>query len=151
MSNDEAALIEKLRKIEALHAGATTVGERVAASEARKRILARIEAMRATDPPEERKFTIPDPWARRVFNALARRYGLLPYRHVGQHRQTIMLRVGPRFLDQTLWPEFNALHAELHGYLHRVTERVIRETLDASSGEAEEVPAGALGPGGEKK
>jgi hypothetical protein len=151
MSNDEAALIEKLRKIEALHAGATTVGERVAASEARKRIVARIEAMRATDPPVERKFTIADPWARRVFNALARRYGLLPYRHAGQHRQTIMLRVGLRFLDQTRWPEFMAIHDELHTYLHQVTERVIRETLDASSGEAEEVPAGALGPGGEKK
>lgn len=146
---DESKLIEKLRRIEALHAGATTDGERVAAAEARKRILARLASVQPEDPPVDFKFTIADPWSRQVFNALARRYGLTPYRRRGQHRQTIMLKVSKRFVDETLWPEFSAISSELHSYLHGVTDRIIREALDASTSEADEVagPAGALGSG----
>lgn len=146
---DETKLIEKLRRIEALHAGATTEGERVAAAEAKKRILARLGEIQITDPPVEFKFSIADPWARQVFNALARRYGLKPYRDWGQHRQTVMLKVSKSFVSQTLWPEFDAINQELHKYLHEVTDRVIREALDASTGEADEI-AGTLG-GGEKE
>jgi len=145
---DEASLIEKLRRIEALHAGATTDGERIAAAEAKKRILARLEELGTADPPVEYRFKIADPWSRQVFNALARRYGLKPYRRRGQHQQTVMLKVSKRFVDQTLWPEFTAISTELRSYLQSVTERVIHETLDASSGEADEVPALA---GGEKE
>jgi hypothetical protein len=50
---DEAALIEKLRRIEALHAGATTPGERDAAANARQRILARLAELAAADPSVE--------------------------------------------------------------------------------------------------
>jgi len=56
-----------------------------------------------------------------------------------------MLKVSKRFVDETLWPEFTAMNDELHKYLHEVTERVIREALDASTSEADEVPA--LGSG----
>jgi hypothetical protein len=140
-SVDEASLIEKLRRIEALHAGATTEGERIAAAEAKKRILARLVELGTADPPVDFKFRIADPWSRQVFNALARRYGLRPFRRRGQHQQTVMLKVSKRFVDQTLWPEFTAIGAELRSYLQTVTDRVIREALDASSGEADEVPA----------
>ncbi len=149
-STDETALIEKLRRIEALHAGATTDGERIAAAEAKKRIEARLAELQASDPPVEYKFTLPDPWSRQVFNALARRYGLLPYRHRGQKQQTVMLRVSRRFVDQTLWPEFSAISKELRGYLQGITSRVIREVLDANDAEAAEV-AGSLTPGGGSK
>ena len=44
---DEARLIDKLRPIEALFAGATTVGERVAAEHARSRILERLKVAMA--------------------------------------------------------------------------------------------------------
>jgi hypothetical protein len=147
---DEAALIEKLRRIEALHAGATTPGERDAAANARQRILARLAELAAADPPVEFKFSLPDPWSRQVFNALARRYGLEPYRRHGQHRQTVMLLVSKKFVDQTLWPEFTQISAELRGYLQHVTSRVIHEVLDASDREADEV-VGSIGPGGEKE
>ena len=63
---DESKLIEKLRLIEALHAGATTAGERVAAAEAKKRTLARLAEFVTADPPVQHKFTIAD---RRVVNA----------------------------------------------------------------------------------
>jgi len=41
--SDVGRLIEKLRLIEALHAGATTAGERAAADNARQRIRDRIK------------------------------------------------------------------------------------------------------------
>ncbi len=142
---DEAALIEKLRRIEALHSGATTPGERDAAASAKQRILGRLAEFVSADPPVDFKFSIGDPWSRQVFNALARRYGLTPFRRRGQHRQTVMLKVSKRFVSETLWPEYLAIDKELHQYLHHVTDRVIREALDASTGEADEVAA--LGSG----
>lgn len=50
---DEAKLREKLARIEALFAGATTDGERVAAAEARRRIQLRLQAVEQNDPPIE--------------------------------------------------------------------------------------------------
>lgn len=47
---DEASLLEKLRRIEALFAGATTQGEKIAASEARRRIQLRLELLEKEDP-----------------------------------------------------------------------------------------------------
>lgn len=149
MTVDEQSLIEKLRRIEALHAGATTEGERVAAAEARKRILARLGAMQATDPPVEFRFTIADPWSRQVFNALLRRYELRPYRYRRQKQQTVMVRVSKGFVNQTLWPEFQSISRELRTHLAEITSRVIKATLEASDADAEEI-AGApaqLGPG----
>jgi len=50
---DEARLIEKLKAIEALFAGATTPGERVAADAARLRILERLKTFEVIDPAIE--------------------------------------------------------------------------------------------------
>jgi hypothetical protein len=61
-----------------------------------------------------------------------------------------MLLVSKRFVDQTLWPEYTQISAELRGYLQQVTSRVIHEVLDASDREADEV-VGSIGPGGEKE
>jgi hypothetical protein len=47
---DEAKLREKLARIEALFAGATTEGERVAAAEARRRIQHRLQSVEQIDP-----------------------------------------------------------------------------------------------------
>ena len=52
-----------------------------------------------------------------------------------------MLRVPQRFLDETLWPEYTALAAELRDYLEDVTERVIRDGLGGDSAEAQEMRA----------
>ena len=51
--SDEARLLEKLLRIEALHAGAATAGERSAAAEAKRRILERLTELRQSDPPVE--------------------------------------------------------------------------------------------------
>jgi hypothetical protein len=136
---DEAKLIEKLRAIEALHSGATTAGERAAAAAARERIVARLAEFATTDPPVEYRFTIADAWARRVFNALLRRYGLKPYRYAGQHQQTVMVKVSKAFVDATLWPEFTALSAELRKHLDAITSRVVSAALGESDAEAEQI------------
>ncbi len=147
---DERSLIDTLRKIEALHSGATTEGERVAAERARERILERLRSAERVEPAIEYRLSLHDPWHRRVFLALARRYGLKPYRTYGQHQQTVMLRVPKRFLDETLWPEYVALVAALDRYLVEVTDRVIGEAIHQDSSEAEERPAIA-GPTGGKR
>jgi len=50
---DEAQLREKLRKIEALFAGADTVGEKLAAEAALERVRARLAELERSDKPIE--------------------------------------------------------------------------------------------------
>lgn len=139
MTDDEAVLRSKLRKIEALFAGAATSGERTAAAAALERIRERLSEARRAERPVEMKFTFPDAWARRLFVALCRRYGLEPYRYARQRRTTVMLRVPQTFVDTVLWPEFGAAHEALNGYLNAATERIIREEVHRDTAEAREV------------
>ena len=135
----DADLREKLRKIEALHAGAGTAGERLAAEAALERIRARLRQQQAEDPAVEMQFSLADQWSRHLFLALCRRYGLKPYRHRRQRRTTVMVWVPQRFVDQILWPEFRELNAALTRYLLEVTLRVIRDEVHADAAEAVEV------------
>jgi hypothetical protein len=136
--HDEALLRDKLRKLEALFAGAGTPGEKSAAEAGLERIRARLAEMEGSDPPIEMQFSLPDQWARKLFLALCRRYGLKPYRLARQRRPTVMLRVPKLFLDQVLWPEFKELSAALSRYLDEVTTRVIREEVHRDTSEASE-------------
>jgi hypothetical protein len=132
-------LRDKLRKIEALFAGAGTAGERLAAEAALARVRARLAEMEGSDRPSELQVSIADPWSRQLFIALARRYGLKPYRLARQRRTTIMLSVPRRFFDDVLWPQFADLDAELKAYLGEVTREIIREEIWADASEAAEV------------
>ncbi len=143
MNDNEEKLIERLRSIERLFDGATTPGERTAAASAMERVRQRLAEMKDTDPATEYKFTLGDGWSRRLFVALLRRYGLKPYRYSGQRRTTVMARVPRRFVDETLWPEFEKLSATLRAFLDDITERVIRESVFADDSEPEEVAAGS--------
>ncbi|MBV9510046.1 MAG: hypothetical protein JO303_07175 [Caulobacteraceae bacterium] len=136
----EAHLREKLRKIEALFAGAGTAGEKIAAEAALERVRARLADLEKKDQPIEMQFSLPDQWARRLFLALCRRYGLKPYRLHRQRLTTVMLRVPKGFVDQVLWPEFQELNAALMQYLNEVTTRVIREEVHRDTSEAPEAP-----------
>jgi hypothetical protein len=146
VSPDEAQLREKLRKIEALFSGAGTSGERLAAEAARERVRARLAELGKRDPAVEMHFSMADQWSRLLFLALSRRYGLVPYRYARQRRTTVMLRVPRGFVDQVLWPEFQALNKALVHYLNEVTLRVIREEVHGDASEAAEM-AGALPSG----
>jgi hypothetical protein len=134
----EPQLREKLRKIAALFEGATTVGERQAAAAALERVRRALDTAVKTQPVPETKFSLPDPWQRRLFLALCRRYGLEPYRYKGQHYTTVLVRVPRTFVDQTLWPEYLALSEALRSYLNEATERIIREEVYKDAGEAAE-------------
>lgn len=134
---DDKALIEKLRRIEALHAGATTPGERDAAANAMHAIQLRLKLAEREQPAIEFKFTMGDHWSRRLFMALARRYGLKPYRYRGQRHTTVMLRVPRRFVDDTLWPEFVELDSVLRETLERATEQVLKTVFEQETSEAE--------------
>jgi hypothetical protein len=136
----ESQLREKLRKIEALFAGAGTAGERLAAEAALERVRARLAELGRGDPPIEMQFSVPDRWSRHLFLALCRRYGLAPYRYRRQRRNTIMVRAPRGFIDQVLWPEFSELNGALELYLHEVTLRVIREEVFSDTSDAQEVP-----------
>ena len=137
---EEQKLIEKLRLIESLFAGATTEGERDAAANARDRIRQRLEHTERTDPPIEYKFTMSNMWSRRLLVALLRRYGIRPFRYYRQRYTTVMAMVPERFVDETLWPEFKKLDETLVSYIDDITARVISETVYADSSEAEVVP-----------
>ena len=136
----EAQLRDKLRKIEALFAGAGTTGERVAAEAALRRVQARLAELQRVDRPVEMQFSMPDQWSRRLFVALCRRYGLAPYRYRRQRLTTVVLRAPRGFIDEVLWPEFGELNQALASYLNEVTLRVIRDEIHADTSEAAELP-----------
>jgi hypothetical protein len=123
-------LLEKLRKIEALHAGTSVDGEREAARRAAERIRARLAELRGRDEDVELLYSLPDPWKRRLFVALCRRYGLTPFREPGRRATTVQVRAPEVFHRKTLWPEYLALAEELDAHLEELTTRVIREAID---------------------
>ncbi|HBL29918.1 MAG TPA: hypothetical protein DD490_24025 [Acidobacteria bacterium] len=135
---EEERLIEKLRRIEALFARPGTEGERIAAERARDRIRARLQEVEKVDPAVEYRFSLADEWSRRLLIALLRRYGLAPYRRHGQRRTTVMARVSSRFVDETLWPEFQALQTTLQNYFDDFTSRIVAQVLNADTRDAEE-------------
>lgn len=143
---DEAALLDKLRKIEALHAGATTDGERVASAFAAERIRQRLLDWRAREPDQEMQYSLHDPWSRQLFIALCRRYGLAPYRHARQRSTTICVRAPLPFLKNTFWPQFLSLDDALARHLAELTEHVIRIAVHDDVSDAVVDPK-ALGSG----
>ena len=158
-ASDEQHLIDKLRKIEMLHARTPSRGERAAAGEAADRVRQRLDDLRAHESVEpesmepqsfEFKFTFPDAWAKSLFVALVRRHGLRPYRYARQRRTTVMVRAPRDLIDDELWPEFSELHSTLHLYLGDVTRRIIATAIHGDGSEpdvvanAQQLPQGEL-------
>jgi hypothetical protein len=136
---DREKLFETLRKIEALHAGAATPGERDAAASARERIRARLKSLAEHERSEEYRFSMDNPWSRKIFVALLRRYGIEPYRYTRQRRNTVMARVPRSFVENTLLPEFDEMNRALFDHLERITEDIISQELSDDISEAREV------------
>jgi hypothetical protein len=134
MTRDE--IIAKLLKVEALFHGTTVEGERSAARSA----LERLQAQLANEPevPESYQFSLPDPWKRKLFLALARRHGLKPYRLPRQRYSTVMLKIARRHLDEVFWPEFEELSRLLSKYLQEATDDIISRGVHGDLSEAPE-------------
>lgn len=143
----EGTLVEKLRKLEALHAGTKVDGEREAARLAAERIRARLAELRGGEADEVLVYRLEDRWNRKLFVALCRRYGLKPYREHGRRFSTIQVRAPKTFQHRTLWPEFLALSKEVEAHLDELTDRVIREAINNDVSDAPEAPPKALPPG----
>jgi hypothetical protein len=131
-------IIAKIRKVEALFSGSEFAGEMNAAASALERLNAQLEA--APEAPVEYKFSLPDPWKRQLFLALARRHGLNPYRQYRQRHATVMLRTTASFVNQILWPEFLELEKLLHDYLSEATRDIISRGVHGDLSEAPEAP-----------
>jgi hypothetical protein len=124
-------LHEKLRKVERLHAQATTPGEKAAAAEAMARLQERlgISPKQKAERIIEYRFVLADEWSKRLFIALLQHHGLQPYRRHGQRRNTILVKTTRRFVDETIWPQFITQSEQLKGCLDAVTERVIADAF----------------------
>lgn len=55
------------------------------------------------------------------------------------HRQTVIVKAPDSFINAVLWPEFVELSDALTLHLLEITEKIIREEVHATTGEAEEV------------
>jgi hypothetical protein len=137
--DDRNKLFETLRKIEALYAGAATPGERDAAASARERIRARLAADAAQERSEEFRFSLDNPWSRKIMVALMRRYGIEPYRYSRQRRNTVMARVPRSFVESTLMPEFREMDRALTEHLQRITDDIIAQEISHDTSDAREV------------
>ena len=121
----EEELILKLMKIEALHAGATTHGEKLSAFKAKERILKKIEEYKPLDPPIEYKFTLNSHWGVRVFVALLDRYNIKAYRRPRQRKTTILAKVSVSFAETVLWPEYLEIQNEVDSYFDAKVDNIV--------------------------
>jgi hypothetical protein len=139
-------LLRTLRKVQSLRARAGTPGEERAAAEAEERILARLRAVagdrfaeRRQPPPDEpsilHRFSIRDPWTRKLFFALLERDGFHALRYPRQQAHTIRVRA-PEGAMERLWREFRGISARLRREIEEVTDRVIRTELAAEAAHA---------------
>ena len=136
----DLALRDKLRKIEALFAGATTPGEKAAAGAAAERIrsISRIRA--AANPKSSSSSVLPIPghggcsW--RYAGVMACGRSAIP----GRSDRPSSSRPRAASSKPTLWPEFQQLNEALVAYLVEITDKVIREEVHGETSEAEEIP-----------
>jgi hypothetical protein len=135
----EEQLREKLRKIEAPFARAATSGEKAAADAAADRIRRQFETASKTEPSQEHKFSIPEPWSRQLFMVLCRRYGVRPFRDSRVHRQPVIMNAPANFVRDVLWPELEELSDALTRLSLEITDKITREEVHAATGDAEEI------------
>ena len=139
-------LIDKIKKIEALLAGAKTEGERQAASLARERLLgkqqmaycdtSRRDASRCEETPLEYSIRVDSHWKKRLFVAICSKYQLRTYRYAKQKHTTTMVRVVPSLLKDVILPEFKKYSNILEGLVTEIMGDLISKIHE---GEEEEV------------
>lgn len=113
-------IADKIRKIEALIAGAKSDGERQAAEFAKQRLQEKITAQ-----PLEYTVRLHSSWKKKLFVAICSKHGLGTYRYMRQKYTTAMVRVSKPFMDLVLWPEYN----KYAGILDRLTEEILTDLI----------------------
>jgi hypothetical protein len=130
-------LLDKLRKVEVLMAGAKSEGERQAAEFAKQRLQGRISAQ-----PVEYTIRLRNAWAKKLFVALCQKYQLRTYRYARQKHTTAMVRVSVPFLQEVLWPEFIKYQRMFEDLAGEIMQDLISKIYDVK--EDEVVIAGEL-------
>ena len=140
MTSDQQ-IREKLRKIKALFAGASSEGERQAAQAAMDRLQERIRAEEVEkpteDPPVEFRFSLRNPWSLRLFLALCRAKGYRPYRHPRMRRTSVCVRIGARQVNLDLWPEYLEMDRVLTEHLGELADQIIGDCINPDRSDAE--------------
>jgi hypothetical protein len=113
-------IAEKIRKIEALIAGAKSDGERQAAEFAKQRLQDKIAAQ-----PVEYTVRLDSPWKKKLFVAICNKHGLHTYRYMRQKYTTTMVRVSQPFMNSILWPEYN----KYASILDKLTNEILTDLI----------------------
>ncbi|QEN05916.1 hypothetical protein EW093_14845 [Thiospirochaeta perfilievii] len=100
----EKTVIErKLSKLNALHYGAKTEGERLSAIKAKTRILKKLETINSE---VEYKFSLKSSQNVDIFIDILNRYEINQYRKLKKADTTIIAKVPGLFVDKIIWPEY---------------------------------------------
>lgn len=131
-------LIDKIRKIEALIAGASTEGERHAAELAKQRLEGKIASQ-----PLEYTIRLSSSWAKKLFVALCHKFQLQTYRYARQKHTTVMVRVSAPFMNEVLWPAFNQYNKMFNELATEIMQDLTSKIYDVKDDE-EVVIAGEI-------
>lgn len=113
-------IADKIRKIEALIAGAKSNGERQAAEFAKQRLQEKIIAQ-----PVEYTVRLHSRWEKKLFVAVCKKHGFQTYRYARQKYTTAMIRIAEPFMNSVLWPEYKK-YADI---LHKLTEEISNDLI----------------------
>ena len=120
---DEAALHDRLRELELAYAGSSPVGAEAEGSG--ERLQRRLREVREQEPDVEFRMAVSDEWAQQLLAALCGRCGVEVFRYRGQRRTSAMIKAPRSFIEQTLWPMFEAMQHEIRTQVQGMTMRAI--------------------------
>ena len=125
---DTEKLLEKIRKVEALIAGATTEGEKNAAILAKNRLdRRRLEKLEFEIETKEYALYTQDSWHKKLLLALCRKHGVKPYRYRRQKYTTVMVNINEDFLNDVLRKEYLEYSKHLETLVQEITDEIIRK------------------------
>jgi len=127
-----SAIFDKISKIEALIARASSEGERQAALAAKERILKSQDQR-----PQDYVVSTRSSWQKKLFVALCHKYNFVTYRHKGQKYTTARVRVCPAFMNEVLWPEYCKYSKMLESLVQDVVDGLISKIHHGDQQEVE--------------
>lgn len=118
-------ILDRIKKIEALIAGASTLGEKNAAQLAKDRILDKYPELERLQNAKEFQLSTTSLWNKKLLLAICHKYGVKPYRYRRQKHTTVMVRINADFLDNVVWKEYLDYSIILSSLLEDITDDLI--------------------------
>jgi hypothetical protein len=118
-------LLDKIQKIQALIDKTSSEGERQAAELARQRLHERLRED-SSQRPIEYKVASHSRWEKKLFTAVCKKNGLIPYRYSRQKYTTTMVRVSKSTMDNILWPQYQ----KYAGILRDMVDTIALDLID---------------------